>query len=644
MCGIAGLVSFDGTPADPVFLHRMIGLLRHRGPDDCGIYVDEGVGLANVRLSIVDVAGGRQPMSIEDGSVWITFNGEIFNHAEIREELLARGHRFATRCDTEAILHLYEDEGERAVERLNGQWAFAIWDRPRRRLFLSRDRIGVRPLFYTTVGGVLIFASEIKAILAHPAVSRRLDVRALDEVFTFWTTVPPRTMFAGISTLPPAHSALVDSAVVQPKRYWSLTYREPPPAVSEHEYADQLRELLTDATRIRLRSDVPVGVFLSGGLDSSVVGALASRLAPQRLSTFSVGFEDAEFDETPYQDAVHRHLGTNHHTVRCSYRDIGAVFPRVVWHTESPVLRTAPAPLFLLSDLVHRQGFKVVLTGEGADETLGGYDIFKEAKIREFCASQPHSVLRRRLLRRLYPYMPKLQAQTDAYLNAFFTTRPEAVQDPLFSHLPRWALTSRIKTLFSPGVREELQSSDALSTLIESLPGDYARWSSFARAQYLEATQLLPGYILSSQGDRMTMAHSVEARFPYLDVRHVEFATGLPARMKLKVLKEKYILKRMAAGLVPPSVLARPKQPYRAPEAVSFFCASTEPVSHPYLESLLSAERIRRDGVFDVQAVVALLAKARAGRAGGVRDNMALVGVISTGLLLEQFIDRLGGD
>src|SRR5712664_2187873 len=586
MCGIAGILRLDGQSVEPTLLDRMIERVRHRGPDDCGTHTDKQVGLAHARLSIIDLASGGQPMHNEDRSVSIVFNGEIFNYVELRAELLRRGHRFRTECDTEVILRLYEESGEECVRHLNGQWAFAIWDSRRERLFLSRDRLGVRPLFYTVAGRALIFGSEMKSLFALPHVSREIDPIALDQIFTFWVTLPPRTTFKGVRELPPGHSLTVEKGRITLARHWKLDFDAGEDAApgprTEDEYSEKLLELLVDATRIRLRADVPVGAYLSGGLDSTVITALIRKFTDTPLKTFSVTFDDPEFDESRYQQDAVRFLGTNHQDVRVSGDDIGQVFPDVIWHTETPVLRTAPAPLYILSSLVRRDGYKVVLTGEGSDEMLGGYDIFKEAKIRRFWAAHPDSTMRPLLLKRLYPYLPNLQAQPGAYLQAFFHVRPDDAGREFFSHLPRWELTSRLKMLFSDAVRSQIGSYDGYADVRKLLPPGYARWEGFCQAQYLEATHLLPGYILSSQGDRMAMAHSVEGRFPFLDYRVVEFASRLPASLKMKVLNEKYLLKRCADGLIPPAVAKRHKQPYRAPEACSFL----QPAAREYMEEL----------------------------------------------------------
>src|SRR6202521_4260796 len=640
MCGIAGLFNLDGAAVAPASLQGMIRMLDHRGPDGTGFHLENGVGLAHARLSIIDLASGQQPMCNEDSSLWITFNGEIFNYLELREELLAKGHRFATRSDTEVILHLYEEKGEDCVRYLNGQWAFAIWDNQRRRLFLSRDRFGVRPLFYTQQANkTFIFGSEIKAIFAVPSVTREIDFNGLDEVFTYWCTIPPRTFFRNIHELPPGHSMTVDAGGVEVRSYWDCQFERTSGVVDpsqERAYADNLLELLVDATQIRLRSDVPVGAYLSGGLDSTVTTALVKKFTNARLRTFSVTFEDAEFDESSFQKEAVRFLDTEHQEIRCSKNQIGEVFPDVIWHTEKPVLRTAPAPLYLLSRLVRNSGYKVVVTGEGSDEVLGGYDIFKETKIRRFWESQPASKMRPILLRRLYPYLQNLQNQPDAYRKAFFHINVDRDLQPFFSHIPRWQLTAKLKTLFSDAVRAEIGGDDRYSRVRTRLPQAYSSWDGFCQAQYLETKYLLPGYILSSQGDRVAMAHSVEGRFPFLDHRVVEFASRLPVSLKMKVLNEKYLLKRCATGLIPPAVVKRKKQPYRVPEACSFL----QPAAREYMEELLSPEQIRRDGIFDWRAVSMLHNKFRKGAAIGIKDNMGLVGIVSTQLLLHQFINH----
>ncbi|MDD4885676.1 MAG: asparagine synthase (glutamine-hydrolyzing), partial [Thiomonas sp.] len=406
MCGIAGRLNWN-APVDPSQLGEMIGRLHHRGPDGHGFFNKGPIGLAHARLSIIDLSSGDQPMCNEDGTVWVVFNGEIFNYIELRADLLRRGHRFATQSDTEVLVHLYEDFGDALVDHLNGQFAFALWDTARQRLLLARDRTGIRPLFHTHVPGGLAFASEVKALFALPEVPRRLDARALGEVFTYWAPLPPHAVFEGIESLPPGHVMTVDAQGARLHRYWDWTF---PPAPIEADrsadaYAEELRDLLIDAVRLQLRADVPVAAYLSGGLDSSIVTTLIRHYTDTPLRTFSLTFDDAEFDESVWQQQLVKHLGTDHTTVHCTRADIAAAFPRTIAHTETPIVRTAPAPMMLLAAGVRAAGYKVALTGEGADEVFGGYDIFKEARVRRFMARQPGSRWRPRLLDRLYPYL-----------------------------------------------------------------------------------------------------------------------------------------------------------------------------------------------------------------------------------------------
>jgi asparagine synthase (glutamine-hydrolysing) len=637
MCGIAGIAATHGFPIEAGRLAGMIASLGHRGPDDRGLHTEPSAGLAHARLSIIDVAGGRQPMSNEDGSLWITFNGEIFNYLELRRDLERQGHRFRSRSDTEVILHLYEEEGANAVGKLNGQWAFAIWDRHARTLFLSRDRVGVRPLFYAVSGPRLLFASEIKAIFTDPQVSRELDPRGLDNIFTFWTTLPPRTAFKDVRELPPGHSLTWRDGQFSVKEHWRATFSpQPAGSRSEEVWSDALRGLLTDATRIRLRADVPVGAYLSGGLDSSLVVALAARASTGPLRTYSIAFDSAEFDERVHQRQVVAALGTEHREMRCSDEDISRVFPDVVWHAETPLLRTAPAPLFLLSRAVRDSGVKVVLTGEGADETFGGYDLFKEAKLRRFWASRPSSRRSASLVARLYPYLDALHRQPAAYLQAYFHATREDLANPCFSHLPRWRLTSRLKLFFSDEVRASLADYDSCADLSARLPVDYAGWDPLCQGQYLEMAHLLPGYILSSQGDRVSMAHGVEGRHPFLDPAVMAFAATLPPALKMRVLNEKYLLKRVARDLVPAPVWRRSKQPYRAPGARALFAQNRE----GYLDDLLSPAQLRKDGIFNPDSVGRLVRKFRAGTAIGAKDDMALVGILSTQIVADRFVNH----
>ncbi len=629
MCGFGG--HYGAVPEAEHLLRAMTRALGHRGPDESGVFVAPQAGLAHARLAIVGLKDGQQPMRDATGDLAIAFNGEIFNHVELREELRGRGRRFRTESDTEVILHLYDEMGEDCVSRLNGDFAFAIWDGRRRRMVLARDRMGVRPLFYTRRRGVFHFASEVKALLRVPGIHAEIDPVALDQIFTLWAPIAPRTPFRGIHELEPAHLMIVDDGGVAIRPYWRLDFPEagaPSRHRDERAAAEELRALLSDATRIRMRADVPVGSYLSGGLDSSIVTALAAGMTGETLRTFSVTFDSAEHDESAFQTAVAQALGTLHSSAHCGEGDIAAVFPDVIRFTERPILRTAPAPLFRLSALVREAGLKVALTGEGADEVFAGYDIFKEARVRRFCGRQPGSHIRPHLFRKLYPYLPGLQQQSAEYLAAFFGAGGDALDDPLFSHRPRLRGTAAAKLFFSADLRQTLAGYDAAEEMAGLLPEAFARWHPLNQAQYLESRFLLPGYILSSQGDRMAMANGVETRFPFLDHRLVEFAAALPPEMKLKGLTEKHILREAARGLLPPEIGARAKQPYRAPDSHAFTGAG----ARDYVAEALGAERIAATGLFNPKAVAALHAKCAGGQATGFRDNAAFVGILSTQL------------
>ena len=641
MCGICGIADTVAVP-DLDLLQRMTARLGHRGPDGSGWYRDRRVALGHTRLAVIDTAGGAQPLSNEDGSVWVTFNGEIFNYVELREDLRALGHTFRTASDTEVVVHAWEEWGETCFQRFNGQWALALWDRRHDRLVLCRDRLGVRPLFFVRGPGRLVFASEVKSLFADPSIPRELDPAGLDQTFTYWSTVAPTTVFRGVEQLPPGHVAVLDRSGFATKPYWSIDFpdRGTEPSQDLDANAAELRARLVEATRLRfLRSDVPVGAYLSGGIDSAVTAAVIARYTDVPLHTFSLRFADPELDEGPFQQAMSGVLGTKHEEVVVSAADIDRVFPRVVWHAETPLLRAAPAPMLLLSAFVRENGYKVVVTGEGADEMLGGYDIFREARVRLFWSRDPASHLRSRAAELLYPWMARSPGGTPAFARSFFGRNLDPA-DAGLSHRPRWDSTSVIKALLRPGWSlgdAGLPGDD----VVARLPEGSSRWDPLARAQWLEMTTLLPGYILSSQGDRMLMASSVEGRFPFLDRDVVELANMLPARHKLLGLEEKYVLKRAFGDLVPDEILHRPKQPYRAPDAAAFFFGGAR---SEWLDEVTSPEAVRAAGVFEPALVTGLLDKCARRRGAGLgnTDNMRLLAVLSTQLLHQQFVQGDG--
>ncbi len=615
----------------------MVNIIRHRGPDEFGVYLHDRCVLGHARLSIIDLSTGQQPLSNEDGTIWIVFNGEIFNYVELRPELEKLGHRFRTHSDTEVIVHAYEEWGADCLHRFNGQFAFTIFNKKDNSLFIARDRLGKRPVFYTIHDGRLYFASEIKSLFCDPDIPRQIDHQGLDEIFTWWTTAPPRTAFQKISELEAGSSITVRGGKVSHSKYWQMNFPvEFDRKRSLTSWAEELHALLVDAVRLRLRADVPVGAYLSGGLDSSAITALIKNFTSNQVETFSVAFHDKAYDESSYQNQMATFLGTNHHQIQCSYLDIANTFPQVIWHAERPIVRTAPAPLMMLSQLVRENKFKVVLTGEGSDEILGGYDIFKEVLIRRFWARNPESTWRPSLLQRLYPTLPLSPAKAKFYLETFYKSDLDQTDAYYYSHMQRITTTSKVKNYLTREIREQIGGYNPLQAFAGGLPEDFARWHHLSRAQFLEARSLLSGYLLSSQGDRVTAANGVEGRYPFLDHRVVEFAAKIPPIYKILGLKEKFVLKKAMSKELPPEILKRVKQPYMAPDSNSF----VQPDSPAYVLDLLSEDAIKRAGLFNPLMVEKLREKCTKLFHAHLsfKDNMSFVGILSTQILVERFI------
>lgn len=639
MCGIAGILNLGGLETVPTEqqLTSMLAAIRYRGPDESGIYLNQKIGLGNVRLSILDLSSGLQPISVREKRFWIVYNGELFNYIEIRRELENLGISFVTNTDTEVVLQAYAQWGPQCLQQFIGQFAIAIWDSQKEELFLARDRVGIRPLFYTRSGDRFIFCSEIKGIFQVPGVRRAISHKGLSQIFSFWTTITPDTPFENIFEIPPGHCLTISRGEAAITRYWNFRFPEIGnySKLSLNEAAEELRGLFKDAVKIRLRADVEVAAYLSGGIDSSVTTAFIHELEPGVLNTFSIGFSDKAFDETAYQLEAAKYFNTHHTAFTCTSQEIGQHFYDTIRHTEFPVLRTAPTPMYLLSKKVREHNIKVVITGEGADEMLAGYNIFKEAKIRRFWATNPQSDIRPLLLKKLYPYLPMMKEAKTSILKMFFGYKLTETDNPYYSHLLRWHNTSRIQNYFSESVTNGLNGYDPLDEIGKNLAENFSQWGDLAKSQYLESTIFMSGYLLSSQGDRMAMANSVEGRYPFLDHRVIEFAAGLPESYKLNSLNEKFILKKMMQGKIPESILHRHKQAYRAPVSSSL----AGPQAPDYAKEMLNESAIRSTGIFDPEKVNKLVDKlGQPGNQATEVENMAIAGILSTQLLDHFFI------
>jgi asparagine synthase (glutamine-hydrolysing) len=628
MCGIAGLYRAPHAALrNRDHLARMLARIGHRGPDGLGLYFDDVLAFGTARLSIIDIAGGDQPIGDESGRHWVAFNGEIYNYKELRRDLIELGHGFQTSSDTEVLLKAWMAWGEGALSRLNGPFAAALYDRATGRLVLCRDRFGKRPLHYWHRGGTLAFGSEIKCFLDYEPVELVFDTERMASIFRTWAPLDDQSCFRGVDQVPAGAMVIASGEPLEIRSYAPLDLDAEPLAVGEAEAIELTRATLERSVRLRLRSDVEVGTFLSGGLDSSIVTSLTAANVSGRLKTFSVAFEDDKFDESDDQALVARHLATDHHTIRLSGSDIAAAFPDALWHAEVPVFRSAFVPMFLLSRTARREGIKVVLTGEGADEAFLGYDIFKETLLR----SSWHELDvagRRARLAGLYPYLDHFSPDNLDALYGYFDRLGAGAPDDLFSHELRFR-GSRLATrlLRDPG--------DGLAAL-RGRAGEarLGAMSVIQRAQWLEFKTLLSGYLLSTQGDRMALAHGVENRCPFLDPEVVRW--GASTNLKYDDgYTEKYLLKQAFTPHLPPRSINRHKQPYLAPDASAFLTSNPD-----YLDLVLSDGELKKIDILDGDFCKRLVGKIMSGPLEAVSqaENQAFMFLLSTAVLHDRFL------
>ncbi len=610
MCGIAGIVAADRLHADDRDrLTRMRDVLAHRGPDDAGVFADDRALLGHRRLSIVDVAAGHQPLANEDETVWIVFNGEIYNHADVRIGLEAAGHRYRTRCDTETIVHAYEQWGDACVDHLRGMFAFAIWDAPRRRLLLARDRLGVKPLYWTIADGRLLFGSEIKAILGSGLVRAEANEAALPELLGTRYLSGPETLFRGIHRLQPGHTLVFDGGTVAIRQYWDVPASGPSEALaqlSDREAVGRFRYLLEESVRIRLMADVPLGMFLSGGLDSSAIAALMAKMIDRPLQTFSVAFGQRAFSELDYARQVATAIGADAHEIVIDDDDFFGALPRLIWHEDEPIAHPSSIPLYFVSALA-RQHVKVVLTGEGSDELLAGYAKYPKALVNWRAAAAYGAVpapLRQWVADTLVPRLPGRFGRIARRSFLGMARTPEAMFFDNFASID----LGRQAALLAPRLAAGATPAAAYgaSRGFFDTPGGTS--STLDRLLYTDLKTYLVELLMKQ--DQMSMAASLESRVPFLDHRLVEFAAALPQRMKLRGMTTKWILREAVREILPASILTRKKMGFPVPFAMWLRGRWGDVARDVLLDS-----RSRQRGIVEPAAVERLLAAHKSGAA-----------------------------
>ena len=631
MCGIAGYFrhglptgqpSTGGQFADRQLIEKMCDVITHRGPDDAGYRVEGGAAIGMRRLSIIDIASGHQPISNEDGSVWIVFNGEIYNFAELRSDLIARGHSFKTHSDTETIVHLYEEEGERCVERLRGMFGFAILDQRQNKLFLARDRAGKKPLHYTMVGDTLVFGSEIKSLLQFPGVERRANPEALSDYLSFGYVPDPLTAFRGIHKLPPGHTMTFRDGRITTRRYWDFNFDGVDQSPREESfYAERLRELIAEAVKIRLVSEVPLGAFLSGGVDSSTVVAMMARAMDQPVKTFSIGFSEASHDELKYARLTAERYKTDHHEFIVT-PDVCRLVEEIVWHHDEPFADASSIPTYVVSKMA-REFVTVILSGDGGDELFAGYERYLIHQGRNRFERIP------RWLRRGVMF-PLSQALPRAAYGKQFLRNISLDDGARFVDSLSYFGAAAKQNLLDASMRRELGGHDS-SSAFEQIFAEPRSANQIERLLYLDSKTYLPGDILTKV-DRMSMAHSIEARVPLLDHELIEFVQTIPPGLKLRGQTTKHILKQAMADLIPQEIIHRPKMGFGVP--------LRKWLNHELRELLydtLTDRRARERGLLNPRSVRALLDEHARGR----RDNsLHLWGLLTLELWHRSFIDR----
>lgn len=631
MCGIAGFFhpALERS-AFPATLRGMLAAIAHRGPDGTGYVVDDHAGLGTTRLAIIDVEAGTQPFGDDSGRFWLAYNGEIYNYPELRAELEALGCRFRTHSDTEVLLQAWIRWGAACLPRLNGGFAFAVYDREQGELVLARDRCGKRPLFFARHGDGLLFASEMKSFLQVPGFRFEHDPQQLASIVATWTPLPEQTGFVGIRSVAMGHWLRATAAGIEQHRYHSLRFEPTVPVGSEAEALELIRDRLRRSVELRLRSDVEVGVNVSGGIDSAIVALLAQEASAHPLSTFSVEFEDAQYDESPQQHDMAQRLGSRHHAVKIRHRDIVDHFPAAAWHAEMPAFRSAFVPMYLLARRTREAGIKVVLSGEGADEAFLGYDLFKETTLRAQW-QQLDAGQRRRQLARLYPHLDHYGPDDLAAITSLYQQFAEERTPGLFSHELRLQ-NGRFSARLVRGVADPFAD---LAALVAAEPG-YAAMTAVHKAQWLEFRTLLAGYLLSTQGERMSLAHGVENRCPFLDPDVLDLAASVNLRFD-DGFDEKRLLREAFRDQLPASVVDKRKFPYRAPDSAAF--ADCRP---DYLELLLSDAELAKIPFLDARFARSLTTKVMKSPPEQIstKENQAFIFLLSIVLQHRWFVQR----
>ena len=614
MCGIAGLVSPDGLAADSRGRAvAMRDVLVHRGPDEAGLFADGHAALAHRRLSIVDLTTGQQPLSNEDKTVWVSFNGEIYNHADVRRELEPYGHVYRTRSDTETIVHAYEQWGDECVHRFRGMFAFALWDAPQRRLLLVRDRLGIKPLYWSRTGDTLLFASEIKALLASGLVEAAANEAALPEALSTRYVAGDQTLFRGIRKLLPGHLLVFEDGDVKVRQYWDVPTGRPQSYAALRTRPDDLvarfRALLEESVRLRLMSDVPLGMFLSGGIDSSAIAALMARMIDRPLQTFSVAFDERAFNELEYAREVARAIGADAHEVVINDRDFFGALPRLVWHEDEPIAHPSSVPLYFVSALA-RQHVTVVLTGEGSDELLAGYGKYPRIAWNWRAGTVYERMLPAAARRAVADsVVPRLPGRLGRYARRSFLAMDRTPESMFLDNFASIRLAEQ-RRLLAPRLSASVDPRHAYASSMAHFDAPNGNSTFLDRLLYADIKTYLVELLMKQ--DQMSMATSIESRVPFLDHKLVEFAAALPDRWKLSGWTTKRILREAMRGVVPPSILNRPKMGFPVP-----FASWVRGGWNDVARQVLMDRRTRQRGVIDPVAVDQLLRDHAAGRTEG---------------------------